>query len=191
MKRRFAVLGIAIAVCGAVLAGAGMYFKYAVLKPLDVGQDYSVLSIPFALLRDDVLKGQIETAREFQNRVPTEEPTVTTNPETVSTEAPTKDNSESEGTSAPETVPETEETMPETVSAETAGEAGQESSAPAGDETVPEAGTEATEPQTDLPVFIPATAPPPVPLAGREWFTDALMIGDSRTVGMRDFLNFE
>jgi hypothetical protein len=125
MKKQPNTLLILLLVSAVLVALAGGYLKYGMLKPLGIAREESVIAMPFVLMSDDALQFLVEMKQEEQRNAATEPPP---------TEAPA--------------IP--EETLPE--------------------ETIPE-----TEPE---PVFVQLE---------ESWFDDALFIGDSRTVGMKNY----
>ncbi len=162
MKSKFTmvILGIAILVSGLIFTGVGAYLKYGVLAPRGLGEEYNIVQIPFAVLTDDGLQYAIA-----MSTAPT-----TTAPETTVPE-----------TTVPETtVPET--TVPETTAPETTPPT-----------TTPPTTTEpptTAAPET-LPPVISSTSYPGYDFSagavGDDWYSDVLFIGDSRTVGLRDY----
>lgn len=96
MKKKFPVLLCILLVTSLIVATAGAYLKYAVLKPLELYQDESVFAVPFLLMADDeakqMLKGtEAETipSETVQTELPTAEPE-TEAPTEPSTQAPTE-----------------------------------------------------------------------------------------------------
>lgn len=134
MKKRFLILGAAILVFDLVLIGVGCYLKYAVLKPIGMGQDKPAAQLPFIWLTD-------QSFRKVVHMRLTNEATPSTKP----SDAPT----------APTTEPTTKPTEPPTVPT--------------------------TEPTTK------PTEPPKPDFVPDSWYDDVLFIGDSRTVGLRDY----
>ena len=182
---------------------AGAWLKYEFLGPLGLYQDKNIVELPFLLMADHGMRAAVRDAMD-----PTGEPedtlqTTTVPPETTQPTAPEETTVEvtEEPTSAP-TEPPTEpstapETEPETVPPTTTPP---ETQPPATEPPVTTAPPETTAPPaTDPPATDPPateeTAPPVVnptlefngPAVDWSWFDDVLFIGDSRTVGLRDY----
>ncbi len=185
MKKKNWILIILLLVSALLAAGFGAYLKFQVLRPLNLFQDENILKVPFLLLADDgaryALAQHMEQEKETQ--VSTETPSETVPPVILPSVPEVSQNTETETT--PETVAQTTPaTTPETVPATTP-------------ETVPETApattsetTAGTMPET-TPESVPETTPESVPetepvVIDETWFDDALFVGDSRTVGMRD-----
>lgn len=173
MKKRHLLPWILAASMVLVMA-AGACIKYQLLKPLGLYQEKNIVELPFFLLSDQGALAAVRDAmfppEETDPPVTTQEPQVTTEftepTEEPTTEAVTEPSTEppTEPSTAPVTVPPT--TVPPT--------------------TQP--------PETDPPA--PVTTAPPVVNPTLEfsgdpvdwsWFDDVLFIGDSRTVGLRDY----
>lgn len=180
---------------------AGAWLKYDVLRPLGLYQDKNIVELPLLLAADHGMRAAVRDAMESPQEP---EDIIQTNPapttgrlepsETV-TEAPEETTAEvtiisTEPPTEPSAAPETE---PETVPSTTAPPPTQppETKPP---ETAP------TQPPTTAPAD---TQPPPTepqkpavtnptleftgPAVDWSWFDDVLFIGDSRTVGLRDY----
>lgn len=129
MKNKLLTLLCLLTVSALIVASLGAYLKFAVLHPLELYQDESVIAVPFLLLSDDAVKFALQSQSERENLPPETAPPVT--------EAPP----------ATENVLETQPSVPE------------------------------TEPEPTLPPYLDLD---------ETWFDDALFIGDSRTVGLRE-----
>lgn len=190
-KKRTNILLWALAVSMLLFLAEGAYLKYKILAPLGLYQDKSIAEIPFALLADESIRLAIEDA--LRGPESPEETTAVTDG-TEDTEPSQTTDSPTEPSTAPEITvpPTTENTEP-----------------PTAEVTQPPT-TEATQPPTTVP---PATQPPqtkppetdpPTPettapkvvnptleftgdAVDWSWFDDALFIGDSRTVGLREY----
>lgn len=187
------LLAWALAVSMLMVMAAGAWLKYGVLKPLGLYQDKNIVELPFFLLSDHGARMAVqeamapETEPEETQTVTTSQPSTTAPEETTgapsdTTAEPTSPEATTEVTTEVTTDPPTEpSTAPETVPPTTA---------PASKPTEP---PETTPPQTDPPV---TTAPsavvdPTLEFTGdavdESWFDDVLFIGDSRTVGLREY----
>ena len=124
MKKRLMILTCMLLITTAFVACTGLYLKQAVLKPLHLYEDKSVVEVPFVIWNDPVVRYAI-TAHNKQGI------------EAVAESLPM------------EQIPAPTEERKEITSA-------------------------------------PPTEPPSVEIT-EQWFDDALFIGDSRTVGLRDF----
>jgi len=105
MKKHILVLLCVLIVTSALMACAGAYVRYEVLEPLGIQREEHLVALPFVVLRDDMLRYQIQRNAELLRNPPTE-PTETEIPETE----------------PPETVPPTTapaETVPPTTEAPT------------------------------------------------------------------------
>ena len=91
--KRYAILGIAILIAAAALAGVGVYLKYDVLKPMGIYQDKSIFELPFLMYSDDYLQFMVEHRDEILEMMPpaTEpsRPTAPTNGTVPNTSIPT------------------------------------------------------------------------------------------------------
>lgn len=166
MYKRFLALCCAILVTGAVILGMGLNLKYQLLKPLGLGQDINAMALPFVLMTDAGLRRSIDDAMaQLEN--PTES-------------HPTQPSSEA-------TLPTPEQTDPTQAPTGSTGD----------DLTEPTESTEASQPpvtpppETQPPVTPQPTVPRPTIPAGEgvdlSWYDDALFIGNSRTVGLREY----
>lgn len=95
MKRKHTVLWIALVISGFLVAAAGAYLKYQVLRPVGLLQDESIIAVPFVLMRDTgVREIMLSYYREPSGAAQPEETTIapTTVPPTTQppTEAPTE-----------------------------------------------------------------------------------------------------
>ena len=68
-KNNLSALGLAILICGAMLMSYGLYLKEVVLKPLGLGQDESIVALPFLIFTDDALRYSIQDAQNDIRRV--------------------------------------------------------------------------------------------------------------------------
>ena len=179
-KKHFAILGLAILISGAMLMSFGAYLKVAVLKPLGLAQDESIVALPFLIFTDDALRYSIEDARNgeeddfYFEEDPTTVPADTTTPvvtepvqtDPVETTVPTTEPDASEPTDPKPTNPKPTDPKP-------------------------------TDPEpTDPPVTQPEDPPKSSNYPGHDfstgavsdgWYSDVLFIGDSRSVGLRDY----
>lgn len=174
----------ALGISMVLVTAAGAYIKYDVLRPLELFQDKNIVELPFFLASDSVAQIVIQDAMD-QTEPPENTNAIETQPdETNPSEIPQES---TEATSEPTVEPATEPpTQPTTVPDET--------DPP---ETDPPATTE--PPKTEPPATKPPEAEPPAtvpempdidftgPAVDWSWFDDALFIGDSRTVGLRDY----
>lgn len=200
MEKRHYALGIAILVSAAMLACAGAYLKFCVLKPLDIYQDKSVFELPFLMHSDEYLRFMVENAEELKQM----EQNPTTTPTAPSgTTSPTQDSTSS--TDATTGSSDTEPTAPGTSSSEdlpsqpTTDSTAEPSTAPSTDTTTEPTTTPSTAPSTET---TQTTTPPPTTTippttsgpnfdfpsgVSDDWFDNTLFIGDSRVVGLRDY----
>ena len=196
-KKHYAILGLAIVISGAMLMSFGAYLKYAVLKPMNLGQEESIVALPFLIFTDDALRYSIEDARNgvdddyYLYEDPTTFPAYTTEPtvtepvqtEPVGTTVPTTEPTESQPTEPIPTDPKPTDPKP---------------TDPKPTDPKP------TDPKpTDPKPTDPKPTEPPVndppkssSYPGHDfssgavsdgWYSDVLFIGDSRTVGLRDY----
>ena len=182
MKARVIVLLSAIVIVAVCIAALGSYIKYEILQPLDLDDDYNVMELPFQVLTDDGLKFAIEFAIMME-QMPTEDPDNTTE-STWEDFLPTP----------PPTDPTTRPTIPGTTPGDTEP-------------------TDPTDPTDPLPTDPKPTEPKPTEpkptqpkptepkkesytypdhdfsegAVSDEWFENVLFIGESRTVGLRDY----
>ncbi len=66
MKIRVFALLAAIVVTAAIIAGIGSYIKYNILQPLDLDEDYNIMELPFLVLTDEALQFCIEFALSME-----------------------------------------------------------------------------------------------------------------------------
>ncbi len=177
MKIRVIALLASIVLSAAVVAGIGCHIKFNILQPYDLDEDYNVMELPFLVLTDEGLQFAIEFAISMQG-MPTE-------PEDTEPE-------DTEPTVPPTTIHPTDpdDTLP---------------TEPKPTDPIP------TDPKpTDpLPTEPKPTDPKPTDpkptdpdnkeqykypghdftqgAVSSEWFENALFIGESRTVGLRDY----
>jgi len=148
-------------VVSSVMVGMlGAFLKYGVLQTLGIHREENIMAIPFVFLKDDMLSYEVNAAYEkmvLQNIADSEGAMIPT--EQIPAEQPPTEATEPIVT---EEVMPTETQPPETLPVETV-------------------------PPTE-PAEIPETEPAPVyQPVDESWFDDALFIGDSRTVGLRDY----
>lgn len=173
MKARVIILLSAIVAIALSVAAVGSYIKYEILRPLELDEDYNIMELPFLVLTDEGLQFAIEFAIQME-QFPTEGTTEATDPDwtmprpTFPTQPPT--------TRPTETVGPTQPTGPDI------------------DPTEPQP----TEPKPTQPK---PTDPPKPPddvytypnydfsqgAVGADWYENVLFIGESRTVGLRDY----
>ena len=189
MKFRHFALAAAILLCAMVLASAGAYLKYEILKPLDLYQDKSIFELPFLMYGDEYLRFMVENAEELKQMEQE-----STQPSTTIPSVPP-----SQGTTAPtqgSTLPSHSQTDP-TDPTVTEPSVSQDTTVPSEGE---EPSTTVTQPTTTPPTTTTTTTPPttqPPTTAGPNfdfpdsvddrWFDNTLFIGDSRVVGLRDY----
>lgn len=176
MKKKYcAILGLAILISGAMLMSFGAYLKLAVLKPLGLAQDESIVALPFLIFTDDALRYSIEDARNGEEDDFYVEEDPTTLPADTTTPAVTE----------PVQTDPVETTVPTTEPIVT------QPTEPRPTDPKP------TDPKpTDPPVTQPDDPPKSTHYPGHDfsagavsdgWYSDVLFIGDSRTVGLRDY----
>ena len=189
MRKRYLALGGAILISGLLVMGAGSYLKYGILKPLGLGQDKTAVELPFLLMTDAGLRFSVEAAMETMNSPSQPTSAAQTNPTEDSTTPaePTQGPTEpTVGTFPTNTVP-TEPTEPIPQTSEP-----QVTTAPT-ETTQPPETQPPTQPPTEPTETVPETRPNPEDLdfsqggVDPSWFDDVLFIGDSRTVGLREF----
>ena len=152
-----------ILLLSAILIGAvGAFLKYGLLRPLGIHREERIMEIPFVILADDVLSYEVSTA--YEGLQLQQEETLN---ETMSDTEPIN-----QLTTAPSVVPLlTEATEPLITERETV--------APTEPtETVPCSNPSEMEEIETTPVY---------QKVDEDWFDDVLFIGDSRTVGLRDY----
>ena len=188
MKLRHLSLGIAILIAAAMVAGVGAYLKYGLLKPFDLYQDKSVFELPFLMYSDEALKFMVDelmnTAPDTQpdNTRPTKPPTTIRPGTTVESNPTTQPNTEPGVTTLPNgtTMP-NGTTLPNSTTLPNGTTQPQPTTKPT---TPPPETTQPTEPE-DLPSGYPDFY---FPMGVDEsWFDDVLFIGDSRTVGLKNY----
>lgn len=116
MKKRVIALLCALVISAVAVMGVGAYIKYVVLLPLGLGQEHSIVELPFLMLTDEGLRYSVEDAlRGTDESTGTTEQT--TEPATeatteVTTEATTEPTAEAttEAVTEPSTEPTTEPT---------------------------------------------------------------------------------
>lgn len=163
MRKRYLIWLITMSISLALLMGAGLALKYAVLRPLGIAQDRHAAAIPFLLFTDPGLRMQIAQARipaESQPTVPI--PSETTAPTPPPSTAP-----------AETTVPPTTEPQPTEPPAPT---------------SVP---TDPTGPTVSTGEPIPPEPPVFPEMVDESWYADVLFIGDSRTVELANYARRE
>ena len=184
MKTRVIVLLTAIVVFAIVIATLGSYIKFCILQPFELDEGYNVMELPFQILTDEGLKFAVELAIEMRQEPtedPTEDPWIDSLPSssssTAQTQVPTTSTSPIDGTTSP-----TEPTEPIT------GPTQPDTQPPTQPTTQPQ--TKPTQPSTE------PTQPSGYKYPGHdfsegavssEWFDNTLFIGESRTVGLRDY----
>lgn len=171
MKKRYLIWLIAICVCLALVMGAGLALKYAVLRPLGIAQEKPAAAIPFLLFSDPGLRMQIEQARIPPTTQPTlPVPSETTVPTSPPTTAP------ADTTAPPATQPPTEPpaTIPPTTQA-----------------TAPSVATEPIDPTAATTEPLPPEPPVFPEMVDEGWYADVLFIGDSRTVELANYARRE
>lgn len=83
MKKRVIALVCALVISSLAVMAVGAYIKYEILKPYGLGQDKSIMELPFLMLTDEDLQFNLELARQEElEQDPTTEPT-TEPPETT------------------------------------------------------------------------------------------------------------
>ena len=216
-NKHFTALGIAILVTGAMLLSAGVYLKFAVFGPYGLAEDESIAALPFLYFTDDALRYALEEAQNptEETTEPTTEPTTvppttvppTTQPVTVPTETTSSEETVPSETTVPVTTEPTDPkptdpkptdpkptdpkpTDPKPTDPKPTDPKPTDPPETEPPETKP---VETDPPQTTAP---PATEPPKsTKYPGHDfsggvpdsWYDDVLFIGDSRTVGLRDY----
>ncbi len=173
MKTRVIILLSAIAIVAVSIAGIGSYIKFAILQPLELDDDYNVMELPFQVLTDDGLKFAIEFAISLRNEQP-DDPTTDFDPPTSDTTIGTEPNTQPPTGTTPVLPPTTGSTAPT-------------------DPTTPPT-TQPTEPKPTPPPTKPPETGDKYPghdfsqgAVSDDWFENVLFIGESRTVGLRDY----
>lgn len=184
MKTRVIILLTSIAIVAIFIASIGSYIKFSILQPLELDDDYNVMELPFQILTDDGLKFTIELAIMLKQEMesnPTADPWEDSLPTTGTTITPTK----------PTTPQQTNPTDPNGATNPTD---------PIGTNPEP------TQPPTQVPTQPPTEPTKPKPTdppksegynypghdftngaVSDDWFDNVLFIGESRTVGLRDY----
>lgn len=192
MKVRVIALLAALVVSALAVAAYGAHIKYDILQPLELDDDYGIVELPFLLYTDDGLRYTVEFAKEMLNATEPTEPSTepTTEPTTVPTTLPT-----TLPTTEPTTVPTTGPvTGPDDPTTEPTVEPTTEPTTKPTTEPTTKPTTKPTEPKTE------PTTEPTTPVSNTypgydfsegavsdAWYDDVLFIGDSRTVGLRDY----
>lgn len=176
MKKRYFALGYALLASSLLVMALGAFLKYSLLRDVPMVQDKAAAELPFVLLSDAGLRYGLQMQLQGQEEPvePSAAQTVPTQMETTPvTQMPTEQATEAATHPAtePATQPSVEPTVPLTEPNETQ----------IALNTLPEEETvAATEPIYDDPDFSQGG----VELS---WYDDALFIGNSRTVGLRDY----
>ena len=218
-KNLFAILGLAILISGAMLMSFGAYLKLAVLKPLGLGQDESIVALPFLIFTDDALRYSIEDARNSNDDdYYFEDPDTFPEDTTTATESDPVVTEPVQTEPAQTTVPVTEPTEPQTTETQPTDPKPTDPKPTDPKPTDPKptdpkptdpkptdpkpTDPKPTDPKpTEPPVTEPpATEPNNPPKSNKYpghdfssgavsdgWYSDVLFIGDSRTVGLRDY----
>lgn len=94
MKKRTIVFLCILLISSLIVAGAGALIRNCLLLPLGIDREENLIALPFVLLTDEVLQGQVERKLELANNPPAPETTAPaeTEPETTvpASEAPTQ-----------------------------------------------------------------------------------------------------
>lgn len=194
MKLRHLILGIAILAGAATVAGVGAYLKYDVLKPLGLYQEMSIFELPFLMHSDEALKFMVEHADELLTEPDDTEPTWTEPEGTDPTHSiPPVSQLPNTQTQPTETRPQTTQTTSPSNSTPTTVPTPPVT-------TIPPQTTKPTPPATTKPTEPPTTTEPTEPDipsgypdfyfpegVDESWFDDVLFIGDSRTVGLKNY----
>lgn len=187
MKKNRYWLILAVELSAIVVICTGVIVKYGYLRPLNLFQDKSALSLPFMLLADGGMRRQVEEAKN-----PTQ-PQDTTQSQNTTTEAATTPSTTDGATVDTKPSGATPDTTPSQTQPNTTTQPQTETTTPSTEPFVP---TPTTPPTT--PATTPNTQPTTEPIisahgcrfsgawVSTSWFDDALFIGDSRTVGLRD-----
>lgn len=84
MKKHLITLVCGLVLSSLLVAGAGAYTKYKILKPLGIEREESIIAIPFVLMADDALQYDVNSRLEAaRNPIPEETTLPTTVPETT------------------------------------------------------------------------------------------------------------
>ncbi len=169
MKIRVFALLASIIIAAAIVAGIGCHIKYNILQPLDLDEDYNIVELPFLVLTDEGLQFCIEYALSMEKEEDFTEPD-----DDLGQTDPT-DPGVTDPTDPPPTDPGPTDPTP-------------------------------TDPQpTDPQPTDPPPTDPPATQPGNQdhykypdhdfsqgavsdaWFENTLFIGESRTVGLRDY----
>lgn len=173
MRTRVIALLSSIFLFAVVIAGIGSHIKFNILKPLDLDEDYNVMELPFLVLTDEGLRFSIEFALTMDEDDFTDPDDFIE--DTIPTDPGSTDPTDPKPTDPDPTDPNPTDPNP----------------------TNPPP----TEPGPTDP---PPTDPPPTEPDNKEsyeypgydfsqgavadtWFENALFIGESRTVGLRDY----
>lgn len=116
MKKHLTVFLVLLLVTSLLVAGAGMAIRRFLLEPLGIERQEHVISLPFVLMADEILQGQIERKLEQANTPPTQ-PTETQPVQTLphgTQEETAPSGAETQPQTQPETQPATEPTVPPT-----------------------------------------------------------------------------
>lgn len=194
MKFRHLALGIAILLCAVVLASAGAYLKFEILKPLDLYQDKNIFELPFLMHGDEYLRFLVEHAEELkqmeQEATRPTEPSGTSRPSegatapTGGTTLPSESQTQPSGSTDPvpsqtdATTPtdSTQDSIPGTTDSVTTTPTTPPTSSTTVPTEPPTTSTKPTEPDFNFPDGVDDS-----------WFDNTLFIGDSRVVGLREF----
>ena len=173
MKTRVFALLAAIVLTAGIVAGIGSHIKYNILKPLDLDEEYNIMELPFLVLTDEALQFCIEFALSMDEDEYTEPDDI--GDETDPTEPGTTGSTDPTPTDPFPTEPNPTDPNP----------------------TEP-------NPTEPIPTDPPPTEPPPTQPGNQDsyeypgydfsegavsdaWFDNTLFIGESRTVGLRDY----
>lgn len=182
MKKKYYALAIALVISGFVVMGFGTYLKYGLLRDFSMVQDKTPVELPFLLIADRGLRYGAKMYMEKPD-APTEpaleESMESTEGTTTPTEVPAT-TAAAQPQTEPTTVPATEETTEPSTEATTV---------PTVETLPPETNTEAMESTEGTDPTEPTYDDPDFSVGGVEdsWFDDALFIGNSRVVGLRDY----
>lgn len=187
MKKSRYWLILAVELSAILVVCTGVIVKYGYLRPLNLFQDKSALSLPFMLLADGGMRREIEEAK---NPTQPQDTTQSQNPTTEGTTTQEATQGTTDGTTTVDTIPSgtTPDTTPSQTQPDTTTQPQTKPTTPSTEPSKPTPTTPPTEPSkpTTEPIISAHGCRFSGPWVSTSWFDDALYIGDSRTVGLRD-----
>lgn len=191
MKKRHFALCAAIMLCALLVACAGAYLKYHILKPMDLYQDKNIFELPFLMYGDEYLRFLVENAEEMRQMEQTTSPTKPSSNATTGTTEGTSGTT----TGQTNTTQDTTVLPPDTSSTDVPSTSGATDSTQSTDTTQTTQSTQTT--QTTTTTSSTTRPPETTTTAGPNfdfpygvddaWFDNVLFIGDSRVVGLREY----